>query len=153
MCLTHDDEPFAEKLLLHSFDTRNKALEEAYRVLTPGGTLGLTDLVLPSRDLAIWERVALGFICSLAGLPVSNLVTEQAYTLELERQGWQDIVLQDISANVFPGFLAFMERHGDRMGRALVAWPGLVSYAKVLRWYSNPARPRLRFYLISATKR
>jgi hypothetical protein len=121
-------------------------------VLIEGGRLALTDLLLPDRPLGIMEHCALRFVCYMAGLPFRNLVREAHYRSTLEAQGWRDVQLEDISSAVYPGFLQFMEQHGRDVGHTLSAWSGLATYASVVRWYSNPAQPRLRFYLISAKR-
>lgn len=136
--------------MFDSFDTRNRMLQHAHRVLIDDGTLAMSDLLLPDRPLALYESIALRFICLLAGLPWSNLTKRQAYIAQLEAAGFTDVVVEDMSAHTYPGFLAFVERHGESVGRGLTAWDGLRKYASIVKWYSNPERPRLTFCLASA---
>lgn len=88
----------------------------------------------------------------MASVPWQNLTTPAEYRKQLERQGWRDVHLDDISSSTYPGFLQCMEKQGKELGHALTAWNGLQSYARVVRWYSTPTSPRLAFYLISARK-
>lgn len=147
-------QPFLLNLpLLASFNPRDEVLRSAQRVLRPGGKLAMTDLVLPPRALGLSEQAALRIVLLLGGVPQANLKCAAEYHATLEEQGWTDIALQDISAQVYPGFLAFVQRHGKQVGFAFKAWASLERYARVVRWYSDPVKPRLAFYTVTATKK
>lgn len=137
-------------LSLSSFQ-RDRWLRSAHRALDAGGRLALNDLLLP-RPLSLLESLIIRFIFLMAGVPFRNLKSPERYEATLREQGWTEIRLEDVSSSVYPGFVRFMESHGSVMGRAFVAWGGLQSYARVVSWYSDPKRPRLAFYMISARK-
>ena len=142
---------YTDKSQTFSFQ-RDRWLRSAHRALDDGGRLAITDLLLP-RAPTLLDRLALQFICMMAGVPFANLMSRERYEATLREQGWTEIQLEDISASVYPGFLRFIKEHGEAMGPALSAWGGLAGYARVVEWYSRPERPRLAFYIISARKR
>ncbi|GAA5850113.1 hypothetical protein JCM8547_001016 [Rhodosporidiobolus lusitaniae] len=142
------------------FSRRIAFFRSAHTVLSPSSTLALSDLLLPSSPLTLLDRILLRLLCLAAGLPYANLLTASQYRASLVAAGFDtdDIEMQDISEHVWPGFLAWMDKREDELGRSRNvlgnAWNGLRGYAKVVRWYSgsNGGRSRLRFYLISARK-
>ncbi|GAA5896096.1 hypothetical protein JCM5296_006244 [Sporobolomyces johnsonii] len=143
----------------YHFNPRSAFLSSAHRLLAPAGRLALTDLVLPSKPLSLVDTLLLSLVCLAAGLPRGNLRTAAAYRAELVSLGYDRdaIEMTDISDAVWPGFLAFVERRDEQLGRPGVlgkSWSGLRLYARVVRWYSGVggAKARLRFYLISAAK-
>ncbi|GAA5902081.1 uncharacterized protein JCM6883_001291 [Sporobolomyces salmoneus] len=141
----------------YHFSPRQSFLTSAASTLTNDGRLALTDLLLPSTSLTLFDSLALRIICLLAHLPFENLLNPKNYRSSLVRAGFDQatIEMQDISDQVWPGFLRFIERREKEMGVVLgSSWRGLKMYAKVVRWYSGAGggRKRLRFYLISAKK-
>ncbi|GAA5871861.1 hypothetical protein JCM1840_004020 [Sporobolomyces johnsonii] len=143
----------------YHFNPRSAFLSSAHRLLAPAGRLALTDLVLPSTPLSLVDTLLLSLVCLAAGLPRGNLRTAAAYRAELVSLGYDRdaIEMTDISDAVWPGFLAFVERRDEQLGRPGVlgkSWSGLRLYARVVRWYSGVGggKSRLRFYLISAAK-
>ncbi|CEQ41112.1 SPOSA6832_02787 [Sporobolomyces salmonicolor] len=143
----------------YHFRPRSAFLSSAHRLLARSGRLALTDLALPSKPLPLVDRLLLALVCLAAGLPLGNLRTADSYRAELSALGYEpeSIEMTDISDEVWPGFLAFVARREEQLGRPGVlgtSWSGLRAYARVVRWYSGVGggRSRLRFYLISATK-
>ena len=64
------------------FDTREQFLCEAYRVLTPGGCLALSDLLLPSRYAASLIR----------RIPLANFIPNiEQYRMLYERCGFANV--------------------------------------------------------------
>ncbi|GAA5962235.1 hypothetical protein JCM3765_004712 [Sporobolomyces pararoseus] len=140
------------------FKPRQAFLFSASAALRSHGCLALTDLLLPSTPLSFFDSLALRIICLLANLPFENLHTPSSYRRSLVESGFdqESIEMEDISDQVWPGFLNFVERREREIGVALgSSWKGLRMYAKVVKWYSGigGGRQRLRFYLISAGKR
>jgi MPBQ/MSBQ methyltransferase len=86
------------------FDTREKFLREAYRVLKPGGSLALSDIILRSRHAAcLMER----------RMPVANFVLDvQQYEGLFELCGFEDIRVVEARAQCWDAcrdhFLAFL---------------------------------------------
>jgi hypothetical protein len=48
----------------------------------------------------------------LFSIPSENLVTTQEYILIMKQAGYQNVVVEDISPFVFPGFTRFLKSRG-----------------------------------------
>ncbi|GAA6057320.1 hypothetical protein JCM3770_001088 [Rhodotorula araucariae] len=143
----------------YHFNTRVSFLSSAHRLLAPSGRLALTDLLL-SEPLSLGHRVLLRLLFFLAGAPFVNFVPPATYRAELVAAGFDaaSIEMDDISAEVWPGFCAFVRERDERLGKTGVLgskWVGLVRYATVVEWYAGigDRAQKLRFYLISAQKK
>ncbi|GJN94148.1 hypothetical protein Rhopal_007222-T1 [Rhodotorula paludigena] len=141
----------------YHFNTRTSFLSSAHRILAPSGSLALTDLLLP-HSLPWHDLVLLRLLFYLAGCPFSNFVSPATYRAQLVAAGFDasSIELHDISADVWPGFCAFVQGRDKSMGAVLgKGWRALVWYAKVVEWYSGAGggTQKLGFYLISARKK
>ncbi|GAA6015178.1 hypothetical protein JCM10207_003630 [Rhodosporidiobolus poonsookiae] len=142
----------------YHFSPRASFLTRAHALLAPGGSLALSDLLLPSSPLSTLDTLLLRCLCAVAGIPFSSLLPEAEYTAALIRAGFnrEDIELEDISAHVWPGFIAFVERRERELGAVLSGrkWGPLKAYAGVVRWYAGlrGGRSRLRFCIVRARK-
>ncbi|BGP35736.1 hypothetical protein JCM10296v2_007588 [Rhodotorula toruloides] len=139
----------------YHFNTRSAFLSSAHALLAPGGSLALTDLLVPSAPLPLSSLLLLRLLFYLAGAPWSNFLTPASYRAQLESHGFEGVEMVDISERVWPGFCGFVRERDERMGGVLDAkWKALGRYAKVVEWYSGArsGRPKLRFYLVSARK-
>ncbi|KAM0787463.1 hypothetical protein ACM66B_003541 [Microbotryomycetes sp. NB124-2] len=139
----------------YHFRSRLDMQLEAHRVLKPKGRLAMTDLLLKRGDAMSWlDLCALRAVLLLARVPWSNMVTADEYLAQLRQQGWTDIELVDISDKVYPGFIDYVARCGNGEPKVTdaSAWKGLQRYSRVVKWYSNPSRPLLGFYTVSAAK-
>ncbi|KAJ3522055.1 hypothetical protein NM688_g8932 [Phlebia brevispora] len=99
----------------YHFHTRRDFLVQCFATLAPGGRIALADLCFgadASGNTRGWE----GTLISLLGvMPKDNIVSCDAYVCEMESIGYEDVHLEDISADVFPGFIRFLSSRG-------VAW-------------------------------
>jgi len=94
------------------FDTRDKFLKEAHRVLKPGGSLAMADMLFPSTILSEFGQV-----------PRANLFTGIAeYGARLGAAGFVAIEVTDATEDCLGGFRANLarwpgaERRAGRMG-------------------------------------
>ena len=98
------------------FNTRERFLGEASRLLTPGGTFAIADICL-SRSGAAWchwfvtERLS-QFFC----IPMANCVDGRTIVNQFEVAGFTDVHLTSIASDTFPGFLSFYYSRWRRRG-------------------------------------
>ncbi|UJR84162.1 class I SAM-dependent methyltransferase [Sandaracinus amylolyticus] len=91
---------------------RRRFLEEAFRTLVPGGTLGLVDSVIcrPSRDLM--EQAAIELLCRATSVPRANVWTADTYRLILEDVGFVDVAIEHVGHETIGAFYEWAERRG-----------------------------------------
>ena len=115
----------------------------------------MTDLLLaPSTTLL--DRLLLRIICYFASVPFVNIITIAEHEANLAALGFEEIIVDDISDFVFPGFLRFLERRnaGALKGVLNAKWDGMMVYGSIVRWWSGAkdGRKKLLFVMVSAKK-
>ena len=120
----------------HHFMTREQFFAEAFRVLSPGGRLGLCDGVpQPGQPLNLFTKMVLRRWAS----PVENFYDRNEYVAKLQRLGFVNVNVRSIGTYVFPHTLQYskLRRNGVAMERAIVQLkpediePGLKDWAKL----------------------
>lgn len=86
------------------FDTRKKFLHEAFRVLEPGGVVGITDYSLKRQPRTAVERFFVNLVCRLWKVPAENAITSKVYEEHLREAGFGEIDLKEIGALTIPGY-------------------------------------------------
>lgn len=139
----------------YHFDTRQTFLRSSFDVLNPSGQLSMTDLLLADSTTP-FDRLLLRIVCYFASVPFVNIITVGSHISQLESIGYEDILVEDISKSVFPGFLGFLERRdeGPLKGVLNGKWDSMMMYGKIVRWWSGAkdGRKRLIFVVVSARK-
>ncbi len=131
--------PFTSILALdcaYHFRTRQDFLHQSFARLSPGGHIALADMCFgttgkPSR----WFKL-LGL---LGVVPQENIVTTEKYLEVLRAVGYTEGELEDISANVFPGFCKFLATQGT----------GWVLFSRLIGMLSASG---MRFVIVKASK-
>ncbi|KAJ7631021.1 hypothetical protein FB45DRAFT_917225 [Roridomyces roridus] len=89
----------------YHFNTRWTFLRQVHDQLRPGGSVALADICL-ARETT-WTRFIL-----LPVMPRENLVSTDEYLAHMQRIGYTDVRLEDITPHVFPGFISFLGKQG-----------------------------------------
>lgn len=100
------DGVYTMETLVHATDP-DKALGEFYRVLKPGGSIALfeydhPDFDDPSKDFPKDLMESMKQINERASMPSNECFSQGALQRMLERQGFQEVVVKDLSENVKP---------------------------------------------------
>ncbi|MGI9274160.1 MAG: methyltransferase domain-containing protein [Endozoicomonas sp.] len=148
-----NDEPFDKLLVLdcaYHFDDKSAFFRDARRVLKPGGSLALTDMVLarPYRDRR--EQRLVRALARSCGIRVEGLLVQQIYESTLQKAGFKDVDVVDISEDVLSGFCFWFAQHHRQLSsltRSRV-WIRLRLLEWFIRWMQH--RGLLAYLLISA---
>ena len=89
----------------YHFPDRNRFWQHTARALSPGGRVGVTDLMLSDHYQPGGLRAFfLKLMLQGSRIPSANLVRESDYVRNMTLAGFEQIELQDISSEVLPAF-------------------------------------------------
>jgi SAM-dependent methyltransferase len=91
----------------YHFKTRRKFLQHAFDHLSPGGTIALADMCISPQTSALNH-----IFRYIMPIPPENLITPLEYHDMFQSLGYDCIVVEDISNDVFPGFARFLSSQG-----------------------------------------
>jgi microcystin synthetase protein McyJ len=104
----------------HHFQTREQFFTEAFRVLKPGGRLGLCDGVpQPGQPLTFFTKLVLRRWAS----PVENFYDRDEYARKLAAIGFTNVKVRSICEDVYPATLTYskLRRSGVSLDEARVS--------------------------------
>jgi len=94
------------------FDTRDRFMQEAFRVLRPGGILALADMLPMLRQK---PTITVALNRRYGHLPEANFYDRVEYCRRLAATGFVDVDVESIRQDVYPGMAKYMvARIGDR---------------------------------------
>lgn len=95
----------------YHFHTRRDFLRQSLSHLAPGGRIALADICFPMswKTMSLRTRVLLTI---LNMIPEENIVSLDEYEADMRNMGYVDVKVEDISGDVFPGFIRFLESRG-----------------------------------------
>ena len=86
------------------FDTREKFLHEAWRVLEPGGVIAMADFIVKREPRNLVEKVVAEAARSLWKVPRANVYTAEVYSEKMRGAGFEKVEMQEMGALVIPGY-------------------------------------------------
>ncbi|MEV3904903.1 methyltransferase domain-containing protein [Mycobacterium sp. NPDC050551] len=101
------------------FDTREQFLREAFRVLKPGGSIAIADMLpVPGKKTSR----ATAFARKYGHVPEANLYDRDEYPRRLSAAGFGDVRVESIRQDVFPGMAKYSRQRveGKKMDEVVV---------------------------------
>jgi cyclopropane fatty-acyl-phospholipid synthase-like methyltransferase len=130
----------------YHFPDRLAFWELAQRNLAPAGRLALTDFMLAEHHRTDgFRHRLLRWMLKRAHITETNIVHRDVYLDQLEKEGFGNISVVDISEHVMPAFTS-----GDGKGLRWSAWCKYAVTSRFLKWAYH--RSVLRYCVVSATK-
>ncbi|VDB99618.1 unnamed protein product [Peniophora sp. CBMAI 1063] len=89
----------------YHFNTRREFLEESFAHLAPGGRIALADICFDQTPAG---AVTLLLSTILRTMPRANATSKVDYAAGMTDIGFTEVTMQDITEDVFPGFMCFL---------------------------------------------
>jgi ubiquinone/menaquinone biosynthesis C-methylase UbiE len=104
--------PFADETFTHilsiegpeHFDTREKFLYEARRVLQPGGVIAMADFIVKRKPRNLVEKFVAEAARKLWQVPRENVYSAEVYDQKMQGAGFQNVEIKEMGALVIPGY-------------------------------------------------
>jgi len=104
--------PFPDQTFTHilsiegpeHFDTREKFLHEAGRVLQPGGVIVMADFIVKRPPGNPIEKIVAEAARSLWKVPRANIYNADVYREKMQGAGFENITIEEVGALVIPGY-------------------------------------------------
>lgn len=110
-------------------------MQQSLARLAPQGHIALADICFTPASLqsTILRKFA-GLI-----MPKENVISTDQYVQQMQEMGYQDVQLEDVTEDVFPGFVKFLKSRGG----------GWWVFGNLIDWFT---RQGARFVIVSASK-
>jgi ubiquinone/menaquinone biosynthesis C-methylase UbiE len=86
------------------FDTREKFLHEARRVLRPGGVIAMADFIVKNPPRNAIEKLVAEAARKLWQVPRANVYSRDVYAQKMHEAGFEKVEIDEIGASVIPGY-------------------------------------------------
>ena len=86
------------------FDTREKFLHEARRVLQPGGVIAMADFIVKNKPRNPLEKLVAEAARKLWQVPRANVYSGEVYKQKMLAAGFGNVEIDEIGAEVIPGY-------------------------------------------------
>lgn len=94
----------------YHFQTRRDFLRQCFDRLVPGGRIALADICF---DSAAMQKLSTKlFITTIRAMPRQNALSKEQYVADMLSMGYVDVKMEDISEDVFPGFVRLLKGKG-----------------------------------------
>ncbi|MFZ2803843.1 MAG: class I SAM-dependent methyltransferase [Patescibacteria group bacterium] len=102
------------------FNTREKFLKEAIRVLKPGGVIILGDYTLKRQPKNVYEKSVVEAARILWHVPKANYETVESFGTTMERCGFKNVTVKTVGAETIPGYYFEARRPENRKQQAKI---------------------------------
>jgi len=86
------------------FNTREKFLHEARRVLQPGGVIAMADFIVKNPPRNPIEKLVAEAARKLWQVPRANVYSGEVYQQKMQTAGFEKVEIEEIGASVIPGY-------------------------------------------------
>jgi ubiquinone/menaquinone biosynthesis C-methylase UbiE len=107
------------------FNTREKFMREALRVLRPGGVFGLSDYVLNRKPAGVIDKLLIESARRMWKIPEENVDSTASYRAKLERSGFSNVRIDEVGDQVIPGY--YFEQMRPETRRAIAKIRGSIA--------------------------
>ncbi|PPR06904.1 hypothetical protein CVT24_011594 [Panaeolus cyanescens] len=121
----------------YHFNTRRRFIEQAFEHLKAGGRISLADICFSSS--ALQKSTSKWLIRLFKLMPSSNIISIEEYEQQMKEMGYMDVIVEDITQDVFPGFTSFLKSRGA----------GWWIFSQILTWYAYAGA---RFVIASGSR-
>lgn len=94
----------------YHFNTRETFLQQSFDKLAPQGRVALADICFAPNALQSLRTKIITSIVTV--LPKHNRVSTDEYVQQMKAIGFSDVIMEDITDQVFPGFVRFLKSRG-----------------------------------------
>ncbi|EFI28624.1 methyltransferase [Coprinopsis cinerea okayama7 len=94
----------------YHFNSRRLFLEQSFARLNPGGRIALADICFSKNDLDTFKTRLVTSLLRM--MPLCNRVSLEEYQLHMQQTGYEEVEVEDITADVFSPFIAFLKTQG-----------------------------------------
>ncbi|KAJ7254048.1 S-adenosyl-L-methionine-dependent methyltransferase [Mycena haematopus] len=96
----------------YHFRSRAAFLRQVYSRLRPGGAVALADICFANGALETrWTRFVMAAVGS-GLMPRENRISTDEYIAQMREIGFTEVELEDVTKDVFPGFISFLATRG-----------------------------------------
>ena len=135
----------------YHFPSRERFFHHSYQLLTANSNsafLGLADIVLADEAISWPKRYLLNAMLTLSRIPRHNIVTLRQYEDQLRAAGFQQVSIEDITADVFIPFGQWINAFKHSIKNKKGAWLKYKITAEFLAWAYR--KNVLRYVIVSA---